>query len=78
MDRRDFGKGIIAGVAAAGVAGAQGAEAVAAAPRPVYNDLIPDLKVIRNDKVRLGAQGTGGGETTISQENINYQKRWGI
>jgi mannonate dehydratase len=78
MDRRDFGKGIMAGVAAAGVVGAQGAEAVAAAPRPVYNNLIPNLKVIRNDKVRLGAQGTGGGETTISQENINYQKRWGI
>jgi mannonate dehydratase len=77
MNRRWFGKSLLASIAAAATAGARAAKAAASAA-PAYNELVPGLKVIRNDKVRLGAQGTGGGETTISQENIDYQKRWGI
>ena len=33
----------------------------AAAPPPVYNNLISELKVIWDDRVRLNTQGAGGG-----------------
>ena len=68
MDRGEFGNGTFAGVAKAGAV---------AAPRPLYNNLISELNVIRNDRVRLGARGIGGGETSLSQENINDQRRGG-
>ena len=74
MDRRGFGRTLLAGVAAAGAA--QAAEA-ASSGAGALNGLFPGLKVRRNNKVRLGGEFRLG-EGTTSPENIQYQQRWGI
>ena len=65
MDRRNFGKNLLsaAGVAGLGSAATQ-AGAAAKAPDMPYR-VFPDLKVIRNDKIRAGGDywieaGSGG------------------
>jgi mannonate dehydratase len=74
MDRRGFGKVLFAGAASAGLAAAGTVAAETTAPASV----IPGLKVIRNDKIRLGGQrGFGSGPVT-SIENMNWHLRWGI
>jgi len=72
MDRRDFGKVFFAGAASAGLSAAGTATAQTAA------SVLPGLKVICNDKIRLGGQrGFGNGPVT-STENMNWHLRWGI
>ncbi len=71
MDRRDFGKVLFAGAASAGLSATGTATAQTAS-------VLPCLKVIRNDKIRLGGQrGFGNGPVT-SPENMNWHLRWGI
>ena len=70
MDRRTFGK-VLAG-------GAGTALAVHTARVVAQRPLVPRLKVIRNNKIRLGGQrGFGNGPVT-SKENMEYHLRWGI
>ena len=78
LDRRNFGKVLFAGAASAGLAAAGTVAAQTAAQTAAPASVIPGLKVIRNDKIRLGGQrGFGTGPVT-SKENMNWHLRWGI
>ena len=80
MDRRNFGKNLLsaAGVAGLGSAATQ-AGAAAKAPDMPYR-VVPDLKVIRNDKIRAGGDywieaGSGG---MTSAASLNYFRRFNV
>src|SRR5262245_57488104 len=71
MDRREFGKAVLI---TSGAVMAGSAPAAQTTPQSV----LPRLKVIRNNKIRLGGQrGFGNGPVT-SKENIEWHTRWGI
>ena len=78
MDRRSFGKSIVAGLAAATSAGIGVAKAASASAALGPGQAWPGLKVMRNPKVRLGGEYRTGEGGTISKENMEYQLRWGI
>ena len=73
MNRRTFTK-----VVAAGAAGAAFGEQAAPVVAQQSVGAVPRLKVIRNNKIRLGGQrGFGNGPVT-SKENMDWHLRWGI
>src|SRR5678815_211518 len=72
MNRREFAKAVAAGTAGA-VLAAQLDEILAQSAAG-----IPRLKVLKNNKIRLGGQrGFGNGPVT-SKENMEWHTRWGI
>jgi len=71
MDRREFGKTVL-------ISGGAVMAGSAPAAQTIPPSVLPGLKVIKNDKIRLGGQrGFGNGPVT-SKENIEWHTRWGI
>jgi hypothetical protein len=80
VDRRDFGKILLGAAATAGLASrASRADAAKAAPDMPYR-VFPDLRVIRNDKIRAGGDYwiEVGSEGLTSAASLNYFRRFNV
>jgi mannonate dehydratase len=78
MDRRNFGKTLLGGVAGAGALAASGNYPAQAQAQAVQGRVLPDLKVIRNDKIRPGGDyHSVAGETFTSKASLEYFARFG-
>ena len=80
LDRRDFGKILLGAAATAGLASkASRADAAKATPDAPYR-VFPDLRVIRNDKIRAGGDYwiEVGSEGLTSAASLNYFRRFNV
>jgi mannonate dehydratase len=82
MDRRNFGKALVGGIAGAGLAATAPIQASQAQGGSPAGDMayrvFPDLPVRRNDKIRTGGdyQSLAGSGDIFSTESLNYFRRF--